>query len=287
MASGSLVVSHPAISSVSTGVLAGSVPTSTGWTARASTGSILPRYQRIIDQINASSGTILQANSLTGGSIALFEFVDPDAFFIGIDDGKGTANSMFARKILYRYDTTTYALTVTGIFDWDAAKNRYQTIYGANPYAKSQRVRITNPLYRGKILTAPTTASATTTPAKSPATSVSFVVSMPTTASGSTGSTSVTAADIYAAYKNNNFKDTVSLSDQYLVIDPNNISIRHIRYLSLLMIGRYNDALAEVDNITSIQGVNLDPQIACDGVTLAKYAKNSDEQARYALLCKK
>ena len=138
--------------------------TSTGGivTTLSSTGTIMPKYQTIINKINSTSGAILSSNGFTGGTIPVFEFIEPNAFFIGIDGGKGNSGSkIFDRKVLYTYNTVSYDLSIVGIFDWDVSTQRYKTVYGTNPYAKAHRIRIVNPLVHMKLIDDTTSSSST------------------------------------------------------------------------------------------------------------------------------
>ena len=95
----------------------------------------------------------------------------------------------------------------------------------------------------------------------------------------------VTVSDVRNSYLNKQPPQTVTLADQYLLTDPNNITVRTYRYWALTAIGRYADALAEVDRIAAIQGANLQKSIACDGVALAKLVQDTTEQQKYSPTC--
>ena len=208
-------------------------------------------YSAIMKSINANLPNILSENTLDGsGVIGLFEFIEPNAVFISIDDGKNPAEvSAFKTKILYTFDNNL-SLTRIGLFDLDYASQKYRTVFGTNPYTKSTRVRIQNPLYNGKLFEVTmtntgSTASATNTPA-----------------------TETTFAQIKAAYDKKKDLDVLKLSETYILKSPSDIEVLRMRYRSYYMIGKYEDSLAEVKKIESLQGSNFDKIIACDAAVI-------------------
>ncbi len=167
------------------------------------------------------------------------------------------------------------------MFDLDYAAGKYLTVSGSNPYAKSTRTRVKNPSYKGKLLDVP---------ASAPASGGSAAVSVPNVKASIPSSTpvvsgDVTAKDVRAAYDKNKVKDAVSLADAYLAKNPDDVAILTVRYRSLYILGRYADALRDVQSIERLQG-KLDCTVAKDGAYIAKAAKNSDLAAKYGALCK-
>ena len=71
------------------------------------------KYDAIVSNVVSDLPNILRKNNITAtGSIGLFEFIEPDAFFISIDDGKNPPGvTMFRTKVLFRYDAN-FILTV-------------------------------------------------------------------------------------------------------------------------------------------------------------------------------
>ncbi|MDD2487333.1 MAG: hypothetical protein PHS92_03115 [Candidatus Gracilibacteria bacterium] len=240
------------------------------------------KYNKIIEKISSMSGTIFSENNLNSNSaIGLFEFIEPNAFFISIDDLNNPAGvTAFKTKILYNYDSSLN-LRVAGIFSLDYKTQYYITKFGKNPFAKSVRIRVKNPTYRGKLLdsTASSTSSnisASTSTVKSTSTSTSVIPS----------GSAVTIEMVKAAYSKNKIPETIKLSDEYIKKDPNNVDILRIRYRSYYMIGKYNDALSEILKIDAIQGSSLVKVVACDGSAIARLAKNMDLNKKYGDICK-
>jgi len=87
--------------------LANAVTTSTG-TSPVITSTITKAdiYNAVMKRANDQLGTILSENNLSTGSvIGLFEFMEPNAVFISLDDGNNPADvSAFKTKLLYTFD---------------------------------------------------------------------------------------------------------------------------------------------------------------------------------------
>ena len=230
---------------------------------------------QVMNRINTLLPSILSENNLdASGAIGLFEFMDPNAVFVSIDDGKnpGTVTA-FKTKILYTYDNALN-LTKIGFFDLDYASERYVTKYGSNPYVKATRTRIQNPLYKGRLFDTVVTASGSTNASG-------------TTSTSSTTTSDVTFAQIKAAYDKNKLLDALKLSDSYITKNPNDLNTLKIRYRSYYIIGKYDDSLAEVKKIEAVSGAAFDRTIACDAAVIAKIAKKTDVSTYYGTICKK
>lgn len=245
------------------------IPTTPKWEIENKTET----YNKIVDQINTNLPSILSENSLSGsGTIGLFEFIEPNVFFISIDDGKNPTGVMaFKTKILYTYDTN-FNLTKIGLFDLDYTSQKYRTVFGTNPYSKSQRTRVPNPLYKGKLLLISTVSSTGST--------------INTTTVNITPS-DVTFADIKAAYDKNKLLDALKLSEGFIAKNPNDMETLKIRYRSYYIVGKYEESLAEIKKIESLQGTAFDRAIACDGAVIAKISKKTDISTYYSAICKK
>jgi hypothetical protein len=286
-ASGAITGSGVAASSgaTSTGVLANSVTVS-------STGSIATlvitgnealdkKYRAIMQKIQDNKDFVLRTNEMgTGASIGLFEFIEPDAFFISLDDGKNPAGqTAFRRKVLYKYDVSTYEMQVMGIFDFDFSVSKYVTKFGSNPHANSVRTKVKNPYYAGKLLE---TAPAVSTGTASVGTSTGKT-STGTTSTGST--TAVTVNAIKTAFFANKMDEAVKLCDTLLATDSSNVEVRKIRYRALYRLGRYADAMLEVEKVRVLQGTNFESGVACEAKVVAEKAGDATKRAEYAVIC--
>ncbi|OIP54164.1 hypothetical protein AUK10_01425 [Candidatus Gracilibacteria bacterium CG2_30_37_12] len=234
-------------------------------------------YNTVIAQVNENLGNILSENNLPAyAAIGLFEFIEPNAFFISIDDGKNPMGvSAFKTKILYTFNNNLI-LIKKGFFDLDYISQRYVTTFGSNPYTKATRTRIINPTYKGKLLDPVSVNNTTnTTTQNTPSPAVNIV----------TGD--VTFAQIKTAYDNTKLLDALKLSDNYILKDPNNIDVLRIRYRSYYIIGKYEESLAEIKKMETIQGSNFERTIACDAAVIGKIAKKTDVSSYYSAICKK
>lgn len=221
--------------------------------------------------INEKLPSILKEYALSGsGVIGLFEFIEPNAVFISIDDGANPVGiTAFKTKIAYTFDSNL-TFTRVGLFDLDYTTQMYRTVSGSNPYAKSIRVRVQNPLYKGKLLEL----SANSAPTANP----SSAVSTPTEG---------TLAQIQAAYDKNKNLDALKLSDSYILKNPNDLAVLRIRYRSYYMIGKYENSLQEIKKIEALTGAAFDKTIACDAAVIGKIAKKTDVSDYYGAICKR
>ncbi len=168
--------------------------------------------------------------------------------------------------------------TKIGLFDLDYASQKYRTLFGSNPYTKSARTRIQNPLYKGKLFETPT------------ATNTGSVINTTTTTTPAIitpASTEVTLTQIKAAYDKSKLLDAIKLSDVYIIKNPNDLDVLRIRYRSYYIIGKYENSLAEIKKIEGIQGTTFERTIACDAAVIGKIAKKTDISTYYSAICKK
>ena len=180
----------------------------------------------------------------------------------------------FKTKILYTFDTNG-VFTKIGIFDLDYASQKYRTLLGTNPFAKSARTRVPNAGYKGKLFDAIVATSTGTT------TSSGIITpSLPVT-------TEVTVAQIKAAYDKTKLLDAIKLSDTFIVNTPNNIEVLRIRYRSYYIIGKYDNSLSEIKKIEELQASAFERTIACDAAVIGKIAKKPDISTYYSAICKK
>jgi hypothetical protein len=227
---------------------------------------------------------LLSENNIDAkADIGLFEFIEPNAFFISVDDGKNLAGvTAFPYKFLYTYDKN-YTLTKIGSFKLNQEVQLYATLSGSNPFAKSTRIRIKNPLYKGKLLEE--AAATTTTP------TTSTTTTKPTTttpvATITTPVADVTYDQIKKAYDKNDIINAIKLSDAYLAKNDGTADIYRIRYRGYYMMGKYIDSLAAVKKLEALKPTDFAKIIACDAVVIAKLGKQPDSQTYYAGLCKK
>lgn len=246
--------------------------------------SNVEKYNILISKINLISQDIFAEYKLgTGSSIWLFEFIEPSNFFISIDDWKNpTWVTAFKKKILYTYDWS-YKLTVSWVFDLDYATQYYITKSGKNPFAKSTRIRIKNPQYNGKLLEISNTITGTWSTTNSTSSS-----SSPATISTSTTTTiptNVTAEDIATAYSNNKILDAIKLSNEYIKKDPNNAAVLKIRYRSYAIVGKYAEALVEVEKYIQVKWNNVEKGVYCEAKNIWKLGKNTTATNKYTPLC--
>ena len=243
------------------------------------------KFDAIASNITSDLATILQKNYISAtGSVGLFEFIEPDAFFISIDDGLNPPGvTAFKTKILFKYNKDLI-LTVTGVFDLDYKSQRYVTLRGSNPYAGISRIRIKNPLYKGKLLddVLPTnsTLSATLAP-KTPSDSIVPV---------STVTVDATIANIRMAYEKNKLGDTIKLATTFLEKNPGNIEVLTMRARSYYIFGKFNEAIADINAIYAIQKDAIDCGIVNDGARAEKALKGANGTTFTALQtskCKK
>lgn len=234
-------------------------------------------YKAVIKQANANLGTLLSENNLPAYSaIGLFEFIEPNAVFVSLDDGNNPAGvTAFKTKILFTFDSAL-VFTKIGLFDLDYASQKYRTVFGNNPHVKSVRTRMVNPNYKGKLLDATIGNTTINTEVKSsPSTGTATVTS------------DVTLAQIKSAYDKTKLLDALKLSDIYIVKNPNDLEVLRIRYRSYYIIGKYENSLAEIKKIETLQGTAFERTIACDAAVIGKIAKKTDVSSYYSAICKK
>ena len=241
----------------------GATIVSTGSTGNA-------KYDTIISKVNKEFSFILSANNLSAsGSIGLFEFIEPNAFFISIDDGNNPAGvTAFKTKILYQY--TTYGslvFTTVGVFDLDYTSQKYITKYGKNPYASATRIRIKNPNYKGKLLeesTTSTSTSSTSTSTSSSSTTTSTTPSAATIANP-------TVADIQSAYDNKKYSSVITMANTYLKKSSNS-DVLYLRGMCYYMSADYTNALKDFILLKQSQGDTMSCTNAKNGWFIAKAA---------------
>lgn len=269
------VTSTNKISSSTTSV----VPNTNSWITLSKASSV-EKYNKIIDRINLLAPDIFVEYWIgSGSSIGLFEFVEPNSFFISIDDGKNPAGvTAFARKVLYSY-TEDLQFTVIWVFELDYRTQFYITKFGKNPFTKSNRIRIKNPIYKGKLLdndVATWITSNTGTTTKTPISSSTVDLS------------NVTIDSVKKAYSNNKILDALKLSSEYIKKDPTNIEVLKIRYRSFHILGKYSEAMKEIQNILEITWESkIEKIVVCDGKNIAKLIKNTQLQEKFTNLCNK
>ena len=221
--------------------------------------------------------TILRENNLPAyTAIGLLEFIEPNAVFLSLDDGKNPADILaFKTKILYTFDDNL-AFTKIGVFDLDYASQKYRTVFGSNPYVKNTRIRVENAVYKGNLLEMAAKSNSVNNETKAP------VISTANVATGE-----VTFTQIKAAYDKNKNLDVLKISDSYLLKNPSDIEVLRMRYRSYYFIGKYDNALTEIKKIETIQGSTFERTIACDAAVIGKIAKKTDVSAYYSTICKK
>lgn len=97
----------------------------------------------------------------------------------------------------------------------------------------------------------------------------------------------VTFAQVKAAYDNTKLLDALKLSESYILKDPSNIDVLRIRYRSYYIIGKYDESLAEIKKMETIQGSSFERTIACDAAVIGKIAKKTEVSSYYGTICKK
>ncbi len=248
------------------------------------------KHDKIIEIINNSSQWIYKENNLDSTSnIWLFEFIEPNHFFISIDDGKNPSwITAFKTKILFQYDNN-YNLTKKWVFDFDLKLWLYKTIFWSNPFAWTIRIKVKNPIYKWKLLDDVkqdiiNVQNQSTTTQQTQTTNTSQPTNTTTT---TTETKNVTLSDIKSAYDKNKILDVIQLSNEYIKNDPNNINVLKMRYRSFYIIWKYTDSISEIQKIENIQKDNFEKIIACDATVIAKIAKNSELSTKYKEICNK
>ncbi len=240
------------------------------------------RYDAIISNVVTSLPDLLKKNSITAsGSIGLFEFIEPKAFFISIDDGKNPAGvTAFKTKILFEYDSNFNA-KVLGVFDLDYGSQKYVTLKGGNPYAGIVRVRVKNPNYSGKLLEEIATSSGgtlsgnvtvVTTPRPTdtvPATSTGAITPPVIT------NVNVSVDDVRKAYDKNKLGDAIELANAVLAKTPTNVEVLTMRARSQYIFSKFDLALDDISTIYKVQGETIDCGIVNDGARAEKALKGA------------
>ncbi len=243
------------------------------------------KYDKLVAITNDILPRLLTDNKIdASATIGMYEFIEPNAFFIAIDDGKNEAGvTAFPYKFLYQYDKN-FTITQIGFFKLDQRVQLYTTISGSNPFAKATRIRIKNPLYKGKLLEfnldgsvkAPTTTSNSST-----TTAATTSITIPTTPIKD-----VTVDQIKNAYNKNKLLEALSLSNSYIAKDQSNADVYRIRYRSFYILGKLSDSLDAIAKLEALNPSDFAKTIACDGKKIAKLAKKADLQTHYTGLCK-
>lgn len=171
---------------------------------------------------------------------------------------------MYDAKILYQFDRTTYARKLIGFFEYNTTTGYYTTKTGKNIFPGVKRVWVADPR------------------------SITPMVATLANGTGAvthTGTTSVTYADIEAAYTAKRYLSTISLSDSWLITNAPTLELLRIRYRTYFIIAKYTEALAEIERI---RGINqLSAAVACEGYVIATYAKNTPLADSYKVTCSK
>lgn len=242
------------------------------------------KYNKLIEKINSMSGQIFRDSQFsTGSSIGLFEFIEPSSFFISIDDWANPAwVTAFKRKMLYSYDKD-YNLNVDWIFNLDYKSQYYITKYGKNPFAKAVRIKVKNPEYKWKLLDADNSSAGTVNiPKTTNSTSTAIKTNAPTS---TINTANVTLDTVKLAYSKNKILDALKLSTEYIKTDSNNMEVAKIRYRSFYILGKYDEALSEIQKIENNLGNQVEKTILCDAKIISKLAKKIDLNKKYADLC--
>lgn len=269
------------------------VAISTGSTAIAVPGSLSgltneKKYSVIMEYVTKNLSSILSQNNISAtGSIGLFEFVEPNSFFISVDDGNNpTGITAFKTKVLFQY-TNSLMLNVTGMFDLDYGSERYVTVRGSNPFAKSTRIRMKNPDYKGKLLEEAATATGGTISATVPtATSASTTSTVSTVIPGN-----VTIENVRSAYDKNKLSDTIRLATSYLQGNGNNVEVLTMRARSYYIMGNLEQAIADIKVIYDMKKDDIDCGIVNDAARAEKTLKSASgtffTELQSAKKCKK
>lgn len=185
--------------------------------------------------------------------MAGYEFVKNDAgnaVFVDILYPQRTQAGAYNVKILYEFNTETFARTLVGLFIFDDAAKAYVTNRGNNPFAKQERQFIANPYYRG-IATPP--ATATVTPIASPVTPAETLQALKT------------------AYDTHSYDRVIEIADAYLAQHTPTFDVLQYRYRTFFITKDFQKALQEIRRIESLGYVTN--MLYCDAHVIALYAK--------------
>ncbi len=201
-----------------------------------------------------------------------YEFVQSgslDHVFVDIVYTGASGTGIYDAKILYQFDKMTFARKLIGFFEYNATTGYYTTKTGKNIFPGVKRVFVADPRM----------STAITPPTAGSSTGVTVVTPPPT------GVSSVTYADIEAAYTAKRYLTTISLSNNWLSANTPTLDVLRIRYRTYFIIAKYNEALTEIDRIKSIG--QLSSAVACEGYVIATYAKNTTVADGYKAICNK
>ena len=178
---------------------------------------------------------------------------------------------VYDAKILYQYDKKTFARKLIGLFEYNTSGAYYTTKTGKNIFPGVKRLFIADPA--SKVAPTPSTASSQV---NSPVWS-GWV-------SQSDGA-SVTIADIETAYGAKRYLSVITLSESWLQKNAPTLDVLRIRYRTYFIIGKYTEAIKEVERIKSIG--QLSSTVACEGQVIATYAKDTTLAESYKTVCNK
>jgi hypothetical protein len=233
-----------------------------------------PQYRGFIGKILPDWSAIKNAYKLKPtGILAGYEFVkkwNNDHVFVDVTyEWAGTW--VYDVKILYQYNTGTYARKLIWLFEYNRTTKYYITKTGTNPFAWVPRTIVLNPILSSWVT--PTLSSSSTW----------TVATTPTTPTVTTPST-VTLAEIEKAYGDKRYLSVISLSNSYLSSNPATYDLLRIRYRTYFIIGKYSESLAEIEKINTLG--RLDKSVACDAQVIATYGKNTALTNTYTSICK-
>ncbi len=211
--------------------------------------------------------------------IAGYEFVQSGALdhvFVDINyTGSGTASGSYDAKILYQFDKTTFARKLIGFFQYNTTTWYFVTKTGNNIFPGVKRTWVADP--RVVWVTLPITVSSSPTTLTNSGT----IATTPVV----TTSSSVKYVDIEVAYAAKRYLSVISLSNSWLTANTPNIDILRLRYRTYFIIGKYPEALAEIERIRTIG--QLSSAVACEWYVIATYAKNVTLSDSYKAICNK
>ncbi len=237
------------------------------------------RYRGFIQTITPNWPAIRNAYKLKENATVMgYEFVkkwNDDHVFVDIAyEWAGTG--VYDAKILYQYNTGTFARKLIGLFEFNRTTGYYSTKTGNNPFAGVPRTFVAHPKINGVV----TSSTSTTTTTSSSASGTTT-----TTTTTTDTASSVTLADIEKAYGDKRYLSVISLSNTYLASNPATYDLLRIRYRTYFIIGKYTESLAEIEKINGLG--RLDKSVACDAQVIATYSKNTTLVNTYTSICKK
>lgn len=229
------------------------------------------RYRGFIETITPAWPAIKNAYKLKGtGILAWYEFVkkwNDDHVFVDIAY-EWAWTWVYDVKILYQYNTGTFARKLIGLFEYNRTTKYYITKTGTNIFVWVPRTFVADP--RIVWISTWTLISSTST-----GTTTSTVATTPST---------VTLADIERAYGDKRYLSVISLSNSYLTSNPATYDLLRIRYRTYFIIGKYTESLTEIEKINTLG--RLDKSVACDAQVIATYSKNTPLVNTYTSICK-